>query len=140
MDADSDRRTVRGGRRKSVSAPRRHHGREYCRDWSRDAVEGLGGLDILVNNAARAAVHGESMADLTDEQFDDTFKTNVYAMFWITKAALPHLKPGLDDHQHDVDPGVLAVERSWSTTPRPRPPSTPSPRRWPSSSPRRASA
>ena len=65
----------------------------HCRDLVRLAVEGLGGLDILVNNAGKQQ-HVEDLAELTDEQFDETFKTNVYAMFWITKAALPHLKPG----------------------------------------------
>lgn len=65
----------------------------YCRDLVAKAVDGLGGLDILVNNAAKQQ-HVEALTDLTDEQFDETFKTNVYAMFWITKAALPHLAPG----------------------------------------------
>jgi len=65
----------------------------HCRELVSRAVEGLGGLDILVNNAGKQQ-HVEDLADLTDEQFDETFKTNVYAMFWITKAALPHLKPG----------------------------------------------
>ncbi|MEV8338994.1 SDR family oxidoreductase [Leucobacter sp. NPDC077196] len=66
---------------------------EYCRTLVSDAVSQLGGLDILVNNGGKQ-VYQESLADLSDEQFDDTFKTNVYAMFWITKAALPHLAPG----------------------------------------------
>ena len=57
------------------------------------AVAALGGLDILVNNAAKQ-VYGEDLLELSDEQFDATFKTNVYAMFWLTKAALPHLIPG----------------------------------------------
>ena len=56
-------------------------------------VAALGGLDILVNNAAKQ-VYVEELAELSDEQFDQTFKTNVYAMFWLTKAALPHLVPG----------------------------------------------
>ncbi|MGV2901386.1 SDR family oxidoreductase, partial [Microbacterium sp. AGC62] len=66
---------------------------EYCRTLVADAVAALGGLDILVNNGGKQ-VYQESLIDITDEQFDDTFKTNVYAMFWITKAALPHLPAG----------------------------------------------
>ncbi|GAA4010827.1 hypothetical protein GCM10022631_24450 [Deinococcus rubellus] len=53
----------------------------------------LGGLDILVNNAGKQTAQ-ESIAEISSEQFDATFKTNVYALFWISKAALPHLKAG----------------------------------------------
>lgn len=66
---------------------------QYCRDLVTGTVDALGGLDILVNNGGKQ-IFNEDLTTLSDEQFDDTFKTNVYAMFWITKAALPHLKPG----------------------------------------------
>lgn len=66
---------------------------DYCVSLVEDAVEGLGGLDILVVNGGKQQSTA-AIADLTDEQFDETFKTNVYAMFWITKAAVPHLPPG----------------------------------------------
>jgi NAD(P)-dependent dehydrogenase (short-subunit alcohol dehydrogenase family) len=64
-----------------------------CREIVATAVDKLGGLDILVNNAGKQQFV-EDLLELSDEQFDETFKTNVYAMFWLTKAALPHLAPG----------------------------------------------
>jgi NAD(P)-dependent dehydrogenase (short-subunit alcohol dehydrogenase family) len=66
---------------------------KFCEDLVRRAVEGLGGLDIVVSNAARQQAR-ESILDLSSEDFDATIKTNIYAPFWIIKAALPHLKPG----------------------------------------------
>ena len=65
----------------------------FCRELVARAVEGLGGLDALVNVAGRQ-IWQQKIEDITDEQFDATFKTNVYAAFWIIKAALPHLGPG----------------------------------------------
>ncbi len=65
----------------------------FCREAVQRAVEGLGGLDILVNNAGKQVFYTD-LAELPDDQFDRTMKTNVYAMFWLTKAALPHLGPG----------------------------------------------
>ena len=67
--------------------------RPFCRKLVADAVKGLGGLDILVMNAARQQTHA-SILDISDDQFDWTMKTNIYAPFWIIKAALPHLQPG----------------------------------------------
>ncbi|NQX25841.1 glucose 1-dehydrogenase [Microbacteriaceae bacterium VKM Ac-2854] len=64
-----------------------------AKDLVEKTVAALGGIDILVNNAGKQQ-HVEDLLELTDEQFDETFKTNVYALFWITKAALPHLQPG----------------------------------------------
>lgn len=65
----------------------------FCRKLVEQAVQGLGGLDILVNNAARQQTRA-SILDVSSEDFDATMKTNVYAPFWTIKAALPHLKPG----------------------------------------------
>jgi NAD(P)-dependent dehydrogenase (short-subunit alcohol dehydrogenase family) len=79
--------------RKAVPLPGDLTDPAYCRALVADTVAELGGLDIVVNNAGKQQ-HVESLDELSDEQFDETFKTNVYAMFWITKAALPHLKPG----------------------------------------------
>jgi len=65
----------------------------FCRGAVAQTVKELGKLDILVNNAAFQQ-HQESLSDVSDEQWDRTFKTNVYAYFRMTKAALPHLKKG----------------------------------------------
>ena len=65
----------------------------FCEKLVADAVQGLGGLDIIVSNAGRQQTHA-SILDISTEQFDWTMKTNIYAPFWIIKAALPHLKPG----------------------------------------------
>lgn len=79
--------------RKAVPLPGDIRTEAVCRRLVEDAVQALGGLDILVNNAAYQQA-AQSFADISSEQFDDTFKTNVYALFWISKAALPHLRPG----------------------------------------------
>ncbi len=65
----------------------------FCKRLVDDAANELGGLDILVNNAARQQSR-ESIMDITTEDLDWTFRTNLYALFWITKAAIPHLPPG----------------------------------------------
>ncbi|WP_186467691.1 SDR family oxidoreductase [Bradyrhizobium stylosanthis] len=65
----------------------------FCRKLVEQALAGLGGLDIVVCNAARQQSR-ESILNVSSEDFDATMKTNIYAPFWIIKAALPHLKPG----------------------------------------------
>jgi NAD(P)-dependent dehydrogenase (short-subunit alcohol dehydrogenase family) len=65
----------------------------HCRKLVSQAVHDFGRLDILVNNAAFQATH-ESIDEITDEEWDRTFRTNIYSMFYLVKAALPHLKPG----------------------------------------------
>jgi NAD(P)-dependent dehydrogenase (short-subunit alcohol dehydrogenase family) len=65
----------------------------FCQRLVVQAVKGLGGLDIVVCNAGRQQTRA-SILDLSTEDFDATMKTNIYAPFWIIKAALPHLRPG----------------------------------------------
>ena len=84
---------VRDAGRKAVLAPADIKIEAEARGLVGTAVEELGGLDILVNVAGKQVWH-EDIADITDEQFDLTFRTNVYAPFWIVKAAVPHLAPG----------------------------------------------
>ena len=66
---------------------------EFCRDVVRQAADGLGGLDALVNNAGRQ-IAVKDIADLTDEQWEHTFATNIHAMFRVVKAALEFLPAG----------------------------------------------
>jgi NAD(P)-dependent dehydrogenase (short-subunit alcohol dehydrogenase family) len=79
--------------RKAVAIPGDLRDEAFCTRLVNDAVKALGGLDIVVNNAARQQTH-ESVLDISTADFDATMKTNIYAPFWIIKAALPHLKPG----------------------------------------------
>jgi len=65
----------------------------HCRHIVDAAIENLGGVDILVNNAAHQASF-KSLDDISDEEWETTFKVNIHAMFYLTKAAVPHMKPG----------------------------------------------
>jgi hypothetical protein len=65
----------------------------FCTDLVEAAVRGLGGLDIVVNNAGKQRTQPD-ITDISSEQFDETMKTNLYAMFWITRAARKHLPEG----------------------------------------------
>ncbi|GAB3800503.1 SDR family oxidoreductase [Spirosoma humi] len=79
--------------RKAIAIPGDIRDEAFCKRLVDEAVKGLGGLDILVSNAARQQSR-ESILDVSSEDFDATMKTNIYAPFWIIKAALPHLPPG----------------------------------------------
>ncbi len=92
-DADDVVALIREAGRVAVEIPGDLRDSAFCRQMVQKAVEGLGGLDILVLNAGRQQT-AESIADISDEEFDATMKTNIYAPFWTLKAALPHLKPG----------------------------------------------
>jgi NAD(P)-dependent dehydrogenase (short-subunit alcohol dehydrogenase family) len=79
--------------RNGVAIPGDLRDESFCQRLVTEAVQKLGGLDIVVCNAGRQQSKA-SIADLSTEEFDATMKTNIYAPFWIIKAALPHLKPG----------------------------------------------
>lgn len=79
--------------RKAVPLPGDISDESFCQQLVALSVDGLGGLDILVNVAGKQ-VSVDSIADLRTEQFEATFRTNVFAMFWLCKAALPHMPPG----------------------------------------------
>jgi NAD(P)-dependent dehydrogenase (short-subunit alcohol dehydrogenase family) len=84
---------IRQAGRKAVAIPGDLRDEAFCRRLVEEAVRELGGLDIVVCNAGRQQARG-SILDISTEDFDATMKTNIYAPFWIIKAALPHLQPG----------------------------------------------
>jgi NAD(P)-dependent dehydrogenase (short-subunit alcohol dehydrogenase family) len=79
--------------RKGVAIPGDLRDESFCKRLVEEAAKKLDGLDILVSNAARQQSR-ETILDITTDDFDATMKTNIYAPFWIIRAALPHLKPG----------------------------------------------
>ncbi|RKR73384.1 glucose 1-dehydrogenase [Frondihabitans australicus] len=92
-DADRILALVREAGRTAVDIAGDLKDAAFAREAVQRAVDGLGGLDIVVNNAGKQQ-NVESIVDISDDEFDQTFKTNAYATFWITKAAVPHLPPG----------------------------------------------
>ena len=92
-DAQEVAKQVRAAGRKIVLIPGDIQSESFCRQLVSQAARDLGGLDILVNNAAKQQAQ-KTILDITTEQFDQTMKTNLYAMFWITKAAVPLMQPG----------------------------------------------
>jgi NAD(P)-dependent dehydrogenase (short-subunit alcohol dehydrogenase family) len=93
-DAQETVRLVEAAGRRALALPGDIRDEAFCGEVVERTVAELGGLDVLVNNAAYQMAQDGGLADLTTEQLDRTMKTNVYALFWITKAALPHLRPG----------------------------------------------
>ncbi len=92
-DASEVIELIRKAGRKAVAIPGDLRDEAFCQQLVETAVRELGGLDVLVNNAARQQSH-DSILDISTEAFDWTFKTNIYAPFWLSKAAIPHLAAG----------------------------------------------
>jgi len=93
-DARETVRLVEDAGRKAVAVPGDLRDERHCQAVVVRAVTDLGGIDILVNNAAYQMSQDGGIEDIDTDQLDRVFRTNVYAMFWLTKAALPHLAAG----------------------------------------------
>jgi NAD(P)-dependent dehydrogenase (short-subunit alcohol dehydrogenase family) len=93
QDANETKRAVEAEGRRAYPMMGDVRDADICREFVEETVEQFGKLDILVNNAAFQQ-HQESLEELTEEQWDQTFKTNIYGYFHMTKAALPHLEEG----------------------------------------------
>ena len=92
-DAQDTKRWIEEAGRTAVLLPGDVSDPAYCRSVVATAVEQLGGLDVLVNNAAYQMTH-ETIEEISDEEWDHTLATNLSAYFHLVKAALPHLGPG----------------------------------------------
>jgi NAD(P)-dependent dehydrogenase (short-subunit alcohol dehydrogenase family) len=94
QDAQETVRLVEDAGRRAVTVPGDIREESHCAAIVERAVSEWGRIDILVNNAAYQMSQPGGIVDIPTEQFDRVMKTNLYAMFWITKAAIPHMKPG----------------------------------------------
>ena len=92
-DAQTTKKLVEEAGRKCVLVSGDLQHAAHCRKIVDTAVAELGGIDILVNNAAHQATFKE-IGDISDEEWELTFRVNIHAMFYLTKAAVPHMKPG----------------------------------------------
>jgi NAD(P)-dependent dehydrogenase (short-subunit alcohol dehydrogenase family) len=92
-DARETRRAIESEGRRALLLPGDVTSSEFCQAAIAETVSQLGKLDILVNNAAFQK-NQESLDDVTEEQWDKTFKTNIYGYFYMAKAAMPYLKEG----------------------------------------------
>ncbi|MDO4916929.1 MAG: SDR family oxidoreductase [Rothia sp. (in: high G+C Gram-positive bacteria)] len=92
-DADRIIKAIEDAGQKALALPGDLVELEQCQKIVEKTVEEFGGLDIVVNNASRQIWH-ESLEDIDDDDFDRTMKSNIYSSYRVTKAALPHLKPG----------------------------------------------
>ncbi len=105
-DAKATRDVIEGLGRKCVMLPGDLTDPMVCKEAVERTVRELGGLDILVSNAAHQS-RKKSLDEITDEEFDRTFRTNIYAYFWLARAAIPHLRPGSSIIATSSETGLL---------------------------------
>jgi len=92
-DAQETTRLVTEAGRKAVGVPGDISQEAHCQALVQRAVDEFGRIDLLVNNAAFQRTY-QGIAEISSEEWDYTFRTNIYAMFFLAKAALPHMQPG----------------------------------------------
>jgi NAD(P)-dependent dehydrogenase (short-subunit alcohol dehydrogenase family) len=94
VDAEATAEYVTEAGRRAVLLPGDLTSEETCQNVANSALSQLGGIDVLVNNAGFQMARSQSLEETGTEQIDHVFKTNLYALFWLTRAVLPHLKRG----------------------------------------------
>ncbi len=93
VDGQKTLALIKQANQKAIAIPGDITNEDFCKTLVTQAADELGSIDILVNNAGKQQFVAE-LEDITTEQFTQTYATNVFAMFWITKAAVPHMPPG----------------------------------------------
>jgi NAD(P)-dependent dehydrogenase (short-subunit alcohol dehydrogenase family) len=112
-DAQETVRVVQAAGRKAISVPGDLTDERYCRELVERTVSELGGIDILINNAAYQMAH-EGLEDVSTEELEHTFRTNIFALFHTCKAALAHMQPGsaivntASEQAYDPSPSLMA--------------------------------
>ena len=92
-DAEEVVDEIKAAGRKAFALPGDLSNEQFAQELVEKTVAEFGGLDIVVSNAGKQ-IYIEDVSDLSTEQFETTFRVNVFAMFWLVKSALPHLPPG----------------------------------------------
>lgn len=112
---------IRAAGRKAVAIPGDLREAGFCRQLVAKAIDGLGGIDILVSNAGRQQAFAQ-MTDMPDEEFDMIIKTNIYAPYYIIKSAISHLRPGsaiiatTSEQAYDPSPELYAYAQTKAAT------------------------
>jgi NAD(P)-dependent dehydrogenase (short-subunit alcohol dehydrogenase family) len=116
-DARETERLVTEAGRKAVLLPGDIGDRTTCADVAKNAIDAFGAIDLLVNNAAFQRTH-DNLADIPDDEFEETYRVNVFAMFRLCKAILPQMKDGASIintasiQSFDPSPNLLAYASS----------------------------